>query len=376
MSREFDIVVYGATGLTGGLIVDGLIAHSQKKLSVLLAGRNAERLAAAARQRNLPWFASPLDDAARLRDLAGRARVLINTAAPFVDSALPLLDACVSMDTHYIDCSGEFQSVRPMARDKYASQKKIYITPAVGLVGAGSDILVKLIGEKQAAGGEIHVCYTAGPSLARGSVASLLANGMLESRVLRADSRLREVEVPPGRYERAFDVALSADLSVRLVGSAVALPDLIFLKRRGLPATAYFEMTSWQRHLLFAQGLSHLPESRRYLDAVSRMVPGLLPAKMDTGLDSSRQGRQGVALELLDGFGRGSRASLSTTDAHAFTARAVVLTAVAVLSANGDEKGLRQPSTWLSFRNCQELAKLFCPNTYVSPPQEFGFVRQ
>ena len=374
MSREFDIVVYGATGLTGGLIVDELIAHSQKKLSVLLAGRNAERLAAAARQRNLPWFASPLDDAARLRDLAGRARVLINTAAPFVDSALPLLDACLSTETHYIDCSGEFQSVRPMAGDKYASQKKIYITPAVGLVGAGSDILVKLIGEKQAAGGEIHVCYTAGPSLARGSVASLLANGMLESRVLRADASLQEV--PPGRYERAFDVALSADLSVRLVGSAVALPDLIFLKRRGLPATAYFEMTSWQRHLLFAQGLSHLPESRRYLDAVSRMVPGLLPAKMDTGLDSSRQGRQGVALELLDGFGRGSRASLSTTDAHAFTARAVVLTAVAVLSANGDDKGLRQPSTWLSFGDSKKLAELFSPNTYVSPPQQFGFVRQ
>jgi short subunit dehydrogenase-like uncharacterized protein len=69
------IVLYGATGYTGGLIADEL---TNAGLTFTLAGRDATRLAALSEQRGgIPWAAASVDHPAGLRALLADARVVL-----------------------------------------------------------------------------------------------------------------------------------------------------------------------------------------------------------------------------------------------------------------------------------------------------------
>ena len=48
--RAFDIVLFGATGFTGGLTADYLAAHAPAGLRWAVAGRNADKLEAVRRR--------------------------------------------------------------------------------------------------------------------------------------------------------------------------------------------------------------------------------------------------------------------------------------------------------------------------------------
>ena len=53
MARPYDVVVFGATGFTGSLVVEYLAqAYAGKPLSWALAGRNKDRLQVRAHQNN------------------------------------------------------------------------------------------------------------------------------------------------------------------------------------------------------------------------------------------------------------------------------------------------------------------------------------
>jgi hypothetical protein len=390
-SKDFDLVIYGATGLTGRMIVERFTKLTPRP-SLLLAGRDPERLASLAATHGLAWQACQLDDTRRLGQLAARARVLLNAAAPFIKSAAALASVCKAAKTHYTDCSGEFSAVEKVANDSPAGS---YATPAVGLVGAGADLLLALI-ESQKQGeeetdSEVHVCYSAGPSLARGSMASLLANGRMETWVWRTEGPEKGLrKVAPGKYERAFGLpptddgtASAPQRSTRIVASAVALPDLTLLvKGRSTRAlTTYFEMTPWQRHLLFVQGLNHVPQSVRFLETIANMAPGLMPERLDTGLYGDRKGVQTVVVEWLDRYGRGFRASLGTKDAHAFTAQAMVHVAGMMVKATQPETGYRSPSFWFRDQTGsvnEGTIRIALSNDlhFIRAPERFGWASQ
>jgi short subunit dehydrogenase-like uncharacterized protein len=100
--REFDLVVYGATGFTGRLVAEYLVARS--------AGENAPRWAMAGRSRakleevrssinaasDLPLIVADAADFAALRVMAERSRVVITTVGPYQLYGSPLVEACVA----------------------------------------------------------------------------------------------------------------------------------------------------------------------------------------------------------------------------------------------------------------------------------------
>ena len=85
-SREFDIVLLGATGFTGGLIADYLAGHATSAVSVALAGRNPTKLDAVRTRTGADLAVVTVDatDGAALRDLTARCRVLITTVGPYL----------------------------------------------------------------------------------------------------------------------------------------------------------------------------------------------------------------------------------------------------------------------------------------------------
>ena len=121
-TREFDVVLFGATGFTGGLTADYLARNVPAGCRWALAGRNAGRLREV-RDRLASGDASLADlrllDAdvtapASLADVATRARVVITTVGPYLEHGAPLVAACAAAGTDYVDLSGEPEFVDRM----------------------------------------------------------------------------------------------------------------------------------------------------------------------------------------------------------------------------------------------------------------------
>jgi trans enoyl reductase len=109
--REFDIVLYGATGFSGTLTAQYL-ARSGSQARIALAGRCSERLLTT-RQLLGPnareWALITADAAqpATLAAMASRARVVLTTVGPYARYGLPLVAACAEAGTDYADLTGE-----------------------------------------------------------------------------------------------------------------------------------------------------------------------------------------------------------------------------------------------------------------------------
>jgi short subunit dehydrogenase-like uncharacterized protein len=130
--REFDIVLYGATGFVGALTAQYLAQAAPAGARIALAGRSADKLAAVRRalaaraaacvttenpgtaaaehhRRAAEWPLLHADstDPASLDALAARTGVIVTTVGPYLRYGLPLVQACARAGTHYADLTGE-----------------------------------------------------------------------------------------------------------------------------------------------------------------------------------------------------------------------------------------------------------------------------
>jgi short subunit dehydrogenase-like uncharacterized protein len=114
--RDFDLVMFGATGFTGRLVAE-YIAR-QKPARWAIAGRNAEKLAAL----GLGVEAVIVDamDPASCAAVARRARVVCTTVGPYSKYGSALVAACADAGTHYCDLTGEVHWMRAMIDANHA----------------------------------------------------------------------------------------------------------------------------------------------------------------------------------------------------------------------------------------------------------------
>lgn len=108
-AREFDIIVYGATGYTGRLVAEYL--KSKTGLKWAMAGRSADKLAevrdligAAA---DTPLIVADASDPASLDSMVKRTKVVLTTVGPYQLYGNELVEACVANGTDYTDLCGE-----------------------------------------------------------------------------------------------------------------------------------------------------------------------------------------------------------------------------------------------------------------------------
>ena len=114
-ARPFDIVLYGATGFTGGLVADYLLRNLPEGGSWAVAGRNRTKLDAlvarlAAEMPDVPApgvVVADTEDPESLADMAGAARVVLTTVGPYLEYGEPLVAACAEAGTDYVDLTGE-----------------------------------------------------------------------------------------------------------------------------------------------------------------------------------------------------------------------------------------------------------------------------
>lgn len=118
--RDYEIVLFGATGFTGRLMAEYLTRHGGEDLRWAIAGRERTRLEqlkselahigpSAAR---IGVIVADNRDWASLALMANRTRVVLTTVGPYVDHGLQLVRACVTSGTDYVDITGEPAFVR------------------------------------------------------------------------------------------------------------------------------------------------------------------------------------------------------------------------------------------------------------------------
>lgn len=115
-AREFDLVVYGATGFTGALAIDYL-ARTHPRVKIAVAGRDDAKLRAradaTARARGVTFPTLVARDDASREAMVRRARTVLTFAGPYDgDDARALARSCAENGTDYCDISGEPAFVR------------------------------------------------------------------------------------------------------------------------------------------------------------------------------------------------------------------------------------------------------------------------
>jgi len=113
MTREFDVIVFGATGFTGRLVADYLRTCAPREhLRWAIAGRSRDKLAAFG--LDVPIVTGDALDPAAMREIARRTKVVCTTTGPFARYGSELVFACAEAGTHYCDLTGEVPWMRRM----------------------------------------------------------------------------------------------------------------------------------------------------------------------------------------------------------------------------------------------------------------------
>ncbi len=112
--REYDVVLFGATGFTGALTAEYLAEHAPAGTRWAVAGRSPDKLAAlTARLPSGGGSAGPgvivadIVDPASVRAMAAATKVLITTVGPYSHYGQPVVAACAEAGTDYVDLTGE-----------------------------------------------------------------------------------------------------------------------------------------------------------------------------------------------------------------------------------------------------------------------------
>lgn len=146
--REFDIVVYGATGFVGKLTADYLARHGGDA-RIALAGRSQEKLLKVREtlgDRAADWelITADASQPSTLEKMAARTRVVVTTVGPYTKYGLPLVAACAAAGTDYADLTGETMFIRDSIDHyhKQAVDTGARIVHACGFDSIPSDLTV------------------------------------------------------------------------------------------------------------------------------------------------------------------------------------------------------------------------------------------
>jgi short subunit dehydrogenase-like uncharacterized protein len=204
-TREYEVVLFGATGFTGKLIAEYLARHGDADLRWALAGRDRAKLEQV-RDQIAPLGPAaagvgliPADhrDWASLAIMANKTRVVLSSVGPFADHGLHVVRACVTGGADYVDITGEPAFVRDVVEqfDGPAREQGLRIVNCCGFDSIPHDLGVLFTVEQLPADQPITI---EGYVKARGRFSSGTARSAIKAMSNLRQSRKRSAPTPPG----------------------------------------------------------------------------------------------------------------------------------------------------------------------------------
>jgi short subunit dehydrogenase-like uncharacterized protein len=185
--REYDVVVYGATGFTGKLVAEYLLNQygADGDLRWAMAGRSLDKLSEVRdelQNDSIPLLTADSSDQDSLNALASQTKVMCTTVGPYALYGSGLVAACVSESTDYCDLTGETQWMRRMidAHQSEAEASGARIVHTCGFDSIPSDLGVLFLQNAMKAEHGVPACHikyrvaNASGAFSGGTVASLI----------------------------------------------------------------------------------------------------------------------------------------------------------------------------------------------------------
>ena len=127
--KSFDVVIYGATGFTGKLVVDYMQEKygNDEDVSWAIAGRSKEKLIAVSEDlkvgSNVPHLLVDSNDTDSIVSMVQQAKCVLTTVGPYQLYGANILQQCVIHGVDYVDLCGEPGWMHEMINE-YAEQAK------------------------------------------------------------------------------------------------------------------------------------------------------------------------------------------------------------------------------------------------------------
>jgi short subunit dehydrogenase-like uncharacterized protein len=327
------ILIYGATGYTGRLIIREL---QRRGIEPVLAGRNAVRLSVLAEEFDLPFRAAPLHSPKELDSALGGVSVVLHAAGPFSGTARPMLDACLRVNAHYLDVTGEVGAIEAVrARDVEFRERGLMAMPGVGFDVVPSDCLAARVATRLPGATHLRIGITGLDFATRGSAKTLIEHAG-RTVLVRRDGRLERVR--PGSRVHTFNFGHGPRRTLGVSWGDVASA----YYTTGIPnIEVYFEATP---------RLDAMVAAERWLGSLLRTAPAQVWLKAHADLlpegptDEEREAHQMVLVaEAEDATGQRVCSRLRTAEAYTLTATAAAAIVDRVL--RGDlERGFQTPA--------------------------------
>jgi short subunit dehydrogenase-like uncharacterized protein len=151
--RDLDVVVFGATGVTGRRVAAYLAERSRETgLRWAPAVRDTAKLERQLEEEGVTapeTIAADVSDQGSLEAMAARTRVVLNLVGPYTLYGRPVIAACVAAGTHYADLTGEIPFVRHTIDefDRPAAAAGVKIVNVCGFEALPPDLMVLLAAE-------------------------------------------------------------------------------------------------------------------------------------------------------------------------------------------------------------------------------------
>lgn len=328
------IVIYGATGYTGRLIVEEAVRTGLKPI---LSGRNAEAVRELAARHGLEARPAGLDDPRALDAVLKGARVVLHCAGPFHRMAQPMLEACLRNRVHYLDITGEIAVFERMAASDVAARAAgITLLPGVGFDVVPSDCLAAHLHARMPDAVSLELAFTGGSGLSRGT-ATTMVEGIAQGGAIRRDCHI--VRVPSAYATRDIDFGDRVRHCVTIPWGDVStafystrIPDIRVYTAVPAKTVRLMRLT---RPILPLLGTA---PAQRFLKArIAARTPGPSAERRD-GARSRLWG------EVRDAAGRVMQSRLVAPDGYSLTAMTAVASATRVL-AGGIPVGFQTPSS-------------------------------
>ncbi len=118
-NREFDIIIWGASGFTGRLVAEYMLRQygTGDTVKWAMGGRNSEKLKGIQNDlgaTGIPLVIADSNKMDTLEQMVQRTKVICTTVGPYAKYGSLLVEACVKYQTDYCDLTGEVQWIRKM----------------------------------------------------------------------------------------------------------------------------------------------------------------------------------------------------------------------------------------------------------------------
>src|SRR5262245_60401783 len=183
-------LIYGANGYTGALIARAAVVRGHRPV---LAGRNAETLAALAAELGVEYRVFALDVPGQVAAEISGMQAVLHCAGPFAHTYSPMADACLHAGVHYLDITGEVAVFEGLvARSAAAQAAGVMLLPGVGFDVVPSDCLAAHLKRRLPSATHLALGFQSLGRVSRGT-ATTMAENIHRGGLVRRDGVLRRV---------------------------------------------------------------------------------------------------------------------------------------------------------------------------------------